>query len=368
MASASEVAASGLTPALLQKRIERLRRLMSSAGVDAVVLGQPEWIYYFAGLEPPKDSAYALAVEADQVVFAVPDADEVDVPSWFTVVQSMSERAGAERQSVAVLERFANDARSHVAADRGVPWWLLPTPGRRSSALPILHTVARHKDAWELETLRNNLEANRKAFDLVAARIASGISDIEIFQWTVEALSRAHQANVAWAGNIGLGAAAADYRARPSGISAQRGDVAFVDLYVRIDHYVGDSARSFAVERPPDWALVAYERLLQALDTVAAQLTPGAEVVQLVAACLQALDPESLGAQFPHHVGHGVGLFAREPPLLIQESTDQIAAGDVICVEPGLYFPGKGGLRVEEVFVVGEGQVERIAHVPRVLE
>jgi Xaa-Pro aminopeptidase len=83
--------------------------------------------------------------------------------------------------------------------------------------------------------------------------------------------------------------------------------------------------------------------------------------------CRGLLDDAVEGGVFPHHTGHGVGLRAHEPPYLIPGSQDVLRVGDVICVEPGLYFPGRGGLRLEEVFLVTDDGGQCLTGFPRAL-
>ena len=69
-----------------------------------------------------------------------------------------------------------------------------------------------------------------------------------------------------------------------------------------------------------------------------------------------------------HHVGHGIGVFAQEPPYLVPRNSDTLKVGDVVAVEPGVYHPAEGGIRVEDVFVITETGARRLTNAPRDLQ
>jgi Xaa-Pro aminopeptidase len=98
---------------------------------------------------------------------------------------------------------------------------------------------------------------------------------------------------------------------------------------------------------------------------VEAKLGPGVPAAELDQVCRTTLEREDRPGHFPHHTGHGVGLLPHEPPYLIPGSSDVIHSGDVICVEPGLYFPGRGGVRLEEVYYITDDGIRPLTRYPR---
>ena len=127
----------------------------------------------------------------------------------------------------------------------------------------------------------------------------------------------------------------------PLGPSPRDGDTVFVDLFPRRNHYAGDSARSFAIGTAPVWAERLHAVIVEALCAVERLLRPGASAAALDRACRDVLECNDQNAVvFPHHSGHGLGVFAQEAPFLVPGSSDTLAVGDVVAVEPGLYVPG----------------------------
>jgi len=138
-----------------------------------------------------------------------------------------------------------------------------------------------------------------------------------------------------------------------------------LDLYPRDGRSgcYGDVARTVVVGEPSD-ELVAYHGLcLLALDETARRLRAGVDGTALTRIVRRVLHRNAHGGRHTHPLGHGVGREAHTAPLL-DEGGDVLTAGDVVAIEPGLYRPGFGGCRLEDLFLVGEHGAERIAEAP----
>ena len=98
-----------------------------------------------------------------------------------------------------------------------------------------------------------------------------------------------------------------------------------------------------------------------------ARLTPGAQVVDVDAAAREVVAGAGYGDEFVHGLGHGVGLQIHEPPLLGPTGTGALQAGMVVTVEPGVYLPGRGGVRIEDTLIVRNGTPELLTRSPREL-
>jgi Xaa-Pro aminopeptidase len=92
------------------------------------------------------------------------------------------------------------------------------------------------------------------------------------------------------------------------------------------------------------------------------QLRAGAACQDVFDAVYGAFEKAGVGEHFPHHAGHGLGLAHPEPPYIVRHSTESLVAGDVVTLEPGLYVPGVGGIRIEHNYRVTEGGYERLSN------
>jgi Xaa-Pro aminopeptidase len=122
-----------------------------------------------------------------------------------------------------------------------------------------------------------------------------------------------------------------------------------------VDGYASDCTRTFATGELPAELARAYDVVLEAqlegLDAVA----PGVSGRDVDAAARSLIADSGFGAEFGHGLGHGVGLLVHEAPTLRPESQDTLAENNVVTVEPGVYLPGVGGIRIEDLVVVREG-------------
>lgn len=112
--------------------------------------------------------------------------------------------------------------------------------------------------------------------------------------------------------------------------------------------YVSDITRTFSQGAPEKWVLEAHELLFQAQSAAIALLEPGRPASEIDAVARGVIEKAGFGDLFIHSLGHGIGLELHEAPALSPRSSDVIAVGDVVTVEPGIYFPGKGGVRLED--------------------
>jgi Xaa-Pro aminopeptidase len=119
-----------------------------------------------------------------------------------------------------------------------------------------------------------------------------------------------------------------------------------------VDGYNADCTRTFATGPLPDELKAAYEATLEGQLAGLEVVRAGVTGVDADAAARDKIEAAGLGEKFGHGLGHGVGLEVHEAPRLSRESTDTLAAGNVVTVEPGVYLEGLGGIRIEDLVVV----------------
>jgi Xaa-Pro aminopeptidase len=333
----------------------RLERLRSLAPLDLPLLVRvPEPVYYLTGSEPLRDAPAALVVERSTLRALWPGSVPEGIPPWVESEVYALWPAGADAAAGSLADGVRRLCPQGAVDDA--------LDGRERFRL-----LMRRKTPAEIEVIEGNLRANDAAFGAVAAALRPGVSDYDLYAASLLALARAARGPVAWDGCVGLGVRGDYFDAQPGGAVGGDGDVAFVDLFPRRGHYAGDSTRSFAIGDAPAWAERLHMVLVEALRAVERLLRPGASAAALDARCREILDGNDQNAVFPHHTGHGLGVFAQEAPFLVPGSTDTLAVGDVVAVEPGLYLPGVGGLRIEDAWEITPDLPRRLNAFPREL-
>ncbi len=140
--------------------------------------------------------------------------------------------------------------------------------------------------------------------------------------------------------------------ARPTDATIEQGTLVTLDIGARLDGYCSDCTRTWATGELPDDLAEAYALVLRAQQEALDAVRPGPEGREVDAVARDIITASGHGEHFGHGLGHGVGMEVHEAPRLARTGTDPLVAGNVVTVEPGVYLPGRGGVRIEDLVVV----------------
>jgi Xaa-Pro aminopeptidase len=228
---------------------------------------------------------------------------------------------------------------------------LMPTRG-------LVEGLRAVKDPDELDAIRRACAISDEVYALLSHERLVGRTEAEV-AWWIERTFREHGAEALSFGSIvasGENGARPHAGAGPTVIPA--GTLVTVDKGCVVDGYCSDCTRTFATGELPSQLADAYALVARAqLDGLAA-VRAGAHGRDVDAASRVAIEGAGLGEAYGHGLGHGVGMEVHEAPVLRPESNDTLVAGNVVSVEPGLYLPGVGGCRIEDLVVVTESGCE----------
>jgi Xaa-Pro aminopeptidase len=157
--------------------------------------------------------------------------------------------------------------------------------------------------------------------------------------------------------------------AMPHGTASQRvigdNELVTVDFGAQVNGYHSDMTRTVAVGDPSGELRRLYRAVLEAEEAAVRAIRPGVLCSELDAVARDLLTAHGLGEYFAHSLGHGVGLAVHEGPGLRKGSADVLEAGMVITAEPGVYLPGLGGVRIEDLVLVTETGYEVLSRSPK---
>jgi Xaa-Pro aminopeptidase len=142
--------------------------------------------------------------------------------------------------------------------------------------------------------------------------------------------------------------------ATPRDVVIPEGTLVTLDIGARLDGYCSDCTRTWATGPLPDDLAAIYETVLRAQETALDAVRPGPEGREVDAIARDIISAAGHGDHFGHGLGHGVGMDIHEAPRLARTAEARLAAGNVVTVEPGIYVPGRGGVRIEDLVVVTE--------------
>ncbi|GFG76154.1 X-Pro dipeptidase [Mycobacterium botniense] len=234
---------------------------------------------------------------------------------------------------------------------------------RASGTVEALREV---KDPGEVALLRRACEAADAALtDLVAhGGLRPGRTERDVTR-ELESLMFDHGADgVSFETIVAAGANSAIPHHRPTDAELAPGDFVKIDFGALVGGYHSDMTRTFVLERAADWQRELYQLVAAAQRAGREALRPGACLRDVDGAARRVIDDAGYGEHFSHGLGHGVGLQIHEAPGISAAAAGTLRAGSVVTVEPGVYLPGRGGVRIEDTLVVAD---ETSGHAPELL-
>ena len=216
------------------------------------------------------------------------------------------------------------------------------------------------KDADEVAAIRRAQEITDGALEVALPQLVEGATEREIALVLEVEVRRLGAERLGFDPIVAFGEGAAEPHHRPGERALCRGDVVKLDFGALVDGYHADMTRTVALGDPPDELLAVYEVVRAAQSSAADSLTAGATAGALDAAARSVIAEAGYGDRYTHPLGHGVGLEIHEWPILRAGADDRVPAGAVITLEPGIYLPGVGGVRIEDMMYVSEDGAEAL--------
>lgn len=237
---------------------------------------------------------------------------------------------------------------------------LVPTQG-------IVEALRAVKDAGEVAAIRRAAVAADRAFEALTAETWVGHSEREL-AWRFRQLLHAHGADqLSFETLIATGANGSRPHHHPGAALLEPRSLVIADFGARLDGYCSDCTRTMHTGELPEQLARIYAVCLEAQQAAVAGIRPGMSGAEADSLAREVISAAGYGAEFGHGLGHGVGLEVHELPRLRPESTDVLSVGQVVTVEPGIYLPGLGGVRIEDLAVVGEDGLDVLSSFPKEL-
>ncbi|MFN2469593.1 MAG: M24 family metallopeptidase [Gaiellaceae bacterium] len=376
-----------------QAKLERVRTLMAEHDLDALVVRAPDNVVYLsnywpmkgydvvvfgrdghttlAALEPQADDAARQAWTDDIRLFAGYDERDPRPPvaRAVEVVQVAVRERGYERIGLELsLGTQASDRMVGEPTTYTHEWF--HSFGRQvEDATPLLVEARAVKTAQEIERMRLANELAALAMEHVAEHVRPGMKESEaaaFWEGFVHGAGTGFEGKVELARGFALVWSGPGIRtftatgARP----VQEHEPTLFEIWVCADGYWCDHTKNLCPGRlTPEYERLL-ELLLETLDAAVAHLRPGASLAELDRLIRARLAEGGYAGQPSHPVAHGVGARAHEPPYAHQAGSGEVEAGMVLAIEPGAYWEGGGGLRVEDNFLVTADGVEKLCRFP----
>jgi Xaa-Pro aminopeptidase len=297
------------------------------------------------------DRGAVLATDGRYRTQAAQQAPDVEVAVERACGRYLAERAAAAGVRRLGFESHVVTVDGHIALAAVLPEAGSTELVRASQTVEALREI---KDAGEVALLRLACEAADAALaDLVAiGGLRPGRTEREVGR-ELEALMLDHGADgVSFETIVATGANSAIPHHRPTDAELAPGDFVKIDFGALVGGYHSDMTRTFVLGKAADWQLEIYELVSAAQRAGRQALEAGATLADIDGAARGVIADAGHAEHFGHGLGHGVGLQIHEAPGINATAAGRLLPGSVVTVEPGVYLPGRGGVRIEDTLVV----------------
>jgi Xaa-Pro aminopeptidase len=355
-----------------EERLKQVREAMAGAGADALVLTHLPNIFYLAGFSGSNavllvlgDAAH-LFTDGRYTIQAREEAPEAHVHIVRTALteacgELLRGRSSRKRLSVGFESAWLNVAewtRLKKAAGQRIAW--KPTTD-------LVETIREIKSAAELDVMR---QAARLASEVIVEApdyVRPGVSELQVAAEIDYRMRSKGASGPSFDIIVASGPRSALPHAQPTEKRLQKNELVVLDLGAILRHYCSDLTRTVFLGRAPARIRRWYKAIEQAQEAAHRALRAGVTAGSVDRAARRLLNQHGLGSYFVHSTGHGLGIEIHERPRLGRGQKQEIRAGHIVTLEPGIYVEGVGGMRLEDEVAVHEGGTEVLTNAPREL-
>ncbi len=355
-------------------RLRRLREAAAAIGADAAIVSHPANRRYFSGFPagdhaPDESSGILVVAEETAILFTSPTnlpwAESAVGPPVIARPWSRPwpEFLGQELQALGVRCAAFEDLALSVADHAGI----LRSAGN-VRLVPVgnaFHALRAVKSDQELASIAEAARITDAALARATSDLEPGVTE-KALAWRIEAAM--HDLGADRPGFpviVATGPHGARPHHDPSDRSIEEGEPVVIDIGAMVGGYSADLTRTICLGDPPPAYIDRYNTVLSAQRRALAEIRAAMSGREADAVAREALLAAGLGDQFLHGLGHGVGLNIHEFPSLGKSSDDILEPGHVITIEPGVYFDGWGGIRIEDLCVVTPTGLDVLSAAPK---
>ncbi len=350
-----------------QTRLTRFRELLSQHGYEAFLVTHPDDRRYLSGFTGSAGTLLITAAEAFLLTdFRYVEQSRAQAPLFdIRQYQNMPETL-ADLAHLAKVDKiaFASDHVTFADVEElkaKVPVEWIPTQG-------LVSRLRWVKEAEELECIAKAAAIADAALAEIRPIIKAGSSERDIALELEFAMKRRGSEGLSFDSIIASGPNGALPHARPTERVLQDGDFVVMDFGAIWQGYHSDITRTFMVGEPTSKHQEIYEITLKAQLAALQHVAPGRTGKEIDQVARDIISEAGYGDRFGHGLGHGVGLAVHEGPTLSWRGKEPLSAGMVVTVEPGIYLPGWGGVRIEDLVVVTEEGCRILTATPKEMQ
>lgn len=358
-------------------RLDKLNASLRTSDLDAVALNPGSTLKYLTGVSfHLMERPIILLVVPDQnPALILPELEMLKVglfpykvqafpygenPSeWEAVFRKAAQALGLDGKRIGVETRQMR-LMEYRYLKAGAPEADFP------DASDVLTGLRLRKDADEVNAMRRAVKIAQDALEAVIPQMKIGMTERELSgELVTQLFKHGSDSEIPFAPIVSGGPNAANPHASPTDRKLQTGDLLVVDWGAAYGGYISDLTRTFAVGKVDAEFETIHKVVQEANAAGRAAGGPGVPCAAVDRAARQVIEAAGYGKYFTHRVGHGVGMEGHEEPYMRGDNMQLLEPGMAYTVEPGIYLPGRNGVRIEDNVVVKESGVEVLSDMPR---
>ncbi|MDQ7033575.1 MAG: Xaa-Pro peptidase family protein [Anaerolineae bacterium] len=358
----------------------RLQKLLDTTGHDVVALMPGPNMLYFTGLHYHLSERPIIAfVSKEGLSFIVPQLEVTKLTSRTDIEAQAfdwSDSHGYEGAFKQAIEQLGLGKGASWAADgmtmRVFEWLALEKAGadmgHSSDVGQDLLMLRAYKTPEEIELMREAIKISEEALQRTIDWVTVGKTEREIAKKLESEMSALGGEGLAFGSLVLTGEKTALPHGTTAGRQLQENEFLLFDFGASKSDYPADITRTFCIGTPSDDMRKVYDTVLAANQAAHAISKPGVTCHEVDKAARDVIEAAGYGEFFTHRLGHGLGLSGHELPNIAPNNHTKLEIGMVFTIEPGIYQPGVGGVRIEDDVVVTENGIESLTTFPRDLQ
>lgn len=362
---------------MTKSRFDKLNASLRTSGLDSVILNPGPTLKYLSGLDfhiMERPVVLLFAKDQDPAI-VLPELELQKVASLpyklhvFAYPENPSEWEAAFRQAVKTLgldgKRIGVEPRQLRLLEYGYVKNAAPE-AEYPDASDVLSNLRLKKDRAEVEAMRKAVKIAQAALKATIPLIKIGMTEKELSsELVVQLLRHGSEPEMPFAPIVSGGPNAANPHASPSERKLQGGDMLVVDWGAAYDGYISDLTRTFAVGEVDEEYLKIHKIVQESNAAGRAAGKPGVPCANVDIAARDVIEKSGYGKYFTHRTGHGIGMEGHEEPYMRGDNMQLLEPGMAFTVEPGIYLPGRNGVRIEDNVVVTGTGADVLSDMPR---
>ncbi len=343
-------------------RIRRASSCLAGQGIDHLLLSVGSDLPYLTGYQAMSTERLTMLVvpASGEPVLVVPELEAPRVEEGPFRLRAWSET----EDPVAVVADLVGKVKQVAVGDQLWSVFLLALQEKLAgtrflSATPLLRTLRMFKDPDELAALARAGAAADRVVERLASTRFTGQTERALARTVADlTVEEGHDQASFWI--VASGPNGASPHHEPGGRVIEEGDLVVVDFGGKVDGYGSDCTRTFAVGTFTSEQNEVHAAVLAAQEAAVAAVRPGVAAEEIDRVARAVITEAGYGEHFIHRTGHGIGLDGHEHPYLVLGNAEPLQPGMCFSIEPGIYLPGRYGVRIEDIVTVTEQGVESL--------